>query len=92
MRVRRTGNVQLREKLCIILLFKAAFNAINKWIGWVIMYQAEQAHLMVEERFGSRKFKSAIYQCLNKQLLYDLIQFWQTAATLCLNDMKSCYD
>jgi len=41
------------KKLCIILLFEADFNANNKWIGWAIMYQAEQAHLMAEEHFGS---------------------------------------
>jgi len=54
------------EKLHIILLFEVDFNANNKWIGRVVMYQVEQANLLAEERFGSHKFKSAIHQCLNK--------------------------
>jgi len=67
-----TGDFNV-EKLCIILLFKADFNANNKWIGWAIMFQAEDACLLAKEQFGSRKFKLAIHQCLNKQLFYDLI-------------------
>jgi len=38
------------------------------------------------------KKKSAIIQCLNKHLLYDLIRFRRSAAALCSNDAKSCYD
>jgi len=80
------------KNLRIILLFKANFNANNKWLGHVIMYQAEQAHLLAHKQYGSCKFKSAIYQCLNKQLLYDVIQFKQWLAALCSNDAKSCYN
>jgi len=80
------------EKLQIILLFEADFNANNKWIGQAIMYQAEQANLLAEEQFGSRKFKLAIHQCLNKQLFYDLARFRRQPAALCSNDAKSCYD
>jgi len=61
------------EKLRIILLFEADFNANNKWIGCVVMYKAEQEHLLANEQFGSCKFKSVIYQCLNKHLFYDLV-------------------
>jgi len=63
------------KKLRIILLFEADFNTNNKWIGQALMYQVEQAHLLVDEQFGSCKFKLAIYQCLNKQLFYNLIHF-----------------
>jgi len=80
------------EKLWIILLFEADFNANNKWIGQAIMYQVEQANLLAEEQFGSHKFKSAIHQWLNKQLFYDLVQFRRQLAALCSNDAKSCYD
>ena len=85
------GNFNV-EKLWIILLFEADFNANNKWIGRAIMYQAEQANLLAEEQFGSHKFKSAIHQCLNKQLFYDLVQFRRQPVALCSNDAKSCYD
>jgi len=80
------------EKLQIMLLFEADFNANNKWIGHMVMYQAEWAHLLAEEQFGSQKFKLAIHQCLNKQLFYDLICFRHQLAVLCSNDAKSCYD
>jgi len=63
------------EKLHIILLFETNFNVINKWIRWAIMFWAKDAHLLAEEQFGSRKYKLAIHQCLNKQLFYNLVWF-----------------
>ncbi len=36
-----TGDFNV-EKLRIILLFEADFNANNKWIGRAVMYQAKQ--------------------------------------------------
>jgi len=86
-----TGDFNV-EKLRIILLFEADFNSNNKWIGWAVMYQAEKNLLLADEQYGSRKFKSAIHQCLNKCLLYDLIRFRRQLAALCSNDAKSCYD
>jgi len=86
-----TGDFNV-EKLRIILLFEADFNTNNKWIGRAVMYQAEQHSLLADEQYGSRKFKSAIHQCLNKCLLYDLIRFRRQPAALCSNDAKSCYD
>jgi len=67
-------------------------NANNKWIGWAIMFQAEDSHLLAEEQFGSQKYKLAIHQCLNKQLFYDLVWFLRQPVVLCSNDAKSCYD
>jgi len=75
------------EKLCIILLFEANFNANNKWNR-----QAEQHELMAPEQFGSHKFKTAIHQCLNKKLFYNLHRFNWSPAALCSNNAKSCYD
>jgi len=80
------------EKLQIILLFEVDFNFNNKWIGCAVMYRAEDAKLLAEEQYGSQKYKSAIYQCLNKQLFYDLVRFRKCPAALCSNDAKSCYD
>jgi len=80
------------EKLQIILLFEADFNANNKWIGRAIMFCTKDAYLLAEEQFGSRKYKSAIHQCLNKQLFYNLVRFQRRPVTLCSNDAKSCYD
>jgi len=67
-----TGDFNV-EKLCIILLFEADFNTNNKWIGRAIMFRAEDTHLLAKEQFGSQKYKSAIHQCLNKQLFYNLV-------------------
>jgi len=86
-----TGDFNI-EKLRIILLFEADFNTNNKWISRAVMYQAEQSHLLADEQYGSRKFKSSIHQCLNKCLLYDLIRFKRLPAALCSNNAKSCYD
>ncbi len=79
------------EKLRIILLFEADFNSNNKWLGCAVMLNTEQFNLLAPEQYGSRKKKSAIAQCLNKLLFYDIICFrWQPAA-LCSNNAKSCY-
>jgi len=71
------------KKLHIILVFEVDFNLNNKWIGWVVMYQAEQANLLAEEQFGSQKYKLVIHQCLNKQLFYDVVCFKQQPVALC---------
>jgi len=63
------------EKLRITLLFQADFNANNKWIGQAIMYQAKKQELLAPEQFGSQKHKTAIHQCLNKQLFMTFIGF-----------------
>jgi len=90
--IEKTTGISDMEKLCIILLFEVDFNANNKWISQAIMFQVENAHPLAEEQFGCCKFKSAIHQCLNKQLFYDLVQFKRQPAALCSNDAKSCYD
>jgi len=80
------------EKLHIILLFEADFNANNKWIDQAVMFQAECTHLLANEQYGSCKHKTAIHQCLNKNLFYNLVRFKRQPVDLCLNDAKSCYD
>jgi len=85
------GNFNM-EKLRIILLFEADFNANNKWLGRAAMYMAESLNLLADEQYSSRKQKVAVFQCLNKGLFYDLLRFWKRPAALCSNDAKSCYD
>jgi len=75
------------DKLHIIHLFEADFNANNKWLGQVIM-----TLLLAEEQHGSCKQQSAIVQCLYKFFWYDLIFSTRILVALCLNDIKSCYD
>jgi len=85
------GNFNV-EKLQIILLFKANFNANNEWIGWVVMLNAKTLNLLVDEQYGSRRNKAAVLQCLNKGIFYDLLWQWKRLAVLCSNNAKSCYD
>jgi len=80
------------EKLHIILLFEANFNANNKWIGRVVMFQAKRESLLADKQFGSCKFKLGIHQCLNYHLFYDLVRFRRQLVALCSNDAKSCYN
>ncbi len=80
------------EKLRIILLLEADFNANNKWLGQVVMLNAESLNLLAEERYSSHRNKAAVLQCLNKGQFYDLLHQWKHPAALCSNDTKSCYD
>jgi len=66
------GNFQV-NKLQIILLFKADFNQINKYIGQEMMYHAEQYRLVDREQYGSHHGHSSITQSLNKCLTFDQI-------------------
>jgi len=85
------GNFNV-EKLRIILLFEADFNANNKWIGRAVMFNAETMDLLADKQYGSRRHKAAVLQCLNKGLFYDLLWQLKKPAALCLNNAKSCYD
>jgi len=80
------------DKICIIHLFNADFNANNKWLGQAIMTQAKSKQLLADKQYGSQKQQLAIVQCLNKCLCYDLICGTQISAALCSNDTQSCYN
>jgi len=66
------GNCKV-TKLQIILLFKADFNQLNKFIGKEMMYQAEENGLVAGKQYSSQHGKSAITQSLNKCLAFDLV-------------------
>ncbi len=60
------GNFQV-NKLCIILLFEANFNQLNKHIGQNMMYHMEQYGLVAKEQYGSQQHgHSSITQSINK--------------------------
>jgi len=80
------------SKLCIILLFEADFNQLNKFIGKEMMYQSEENDLVAGEQYGSRHRKSTITQSLNRRLAFDLIRQFKRAAIVCSNNAKSCYN
>ena len=63
------------KKLRIIMLVKANFNSNNKWLGQAMMRLAKEQNLIAPEQYGSKKYKAASTQCLNKCLFYDLHHF-----------------
>ena len=54
------------EKLRTILLYEADFNAVNKILGRHMLANGENCDSIAPEQYGSRKNKTAIIQCLNK--------------------------
>ena len=80
------------SKLRTILLYEADYNHNNKLMGRAMMGYAEANQLLAPEQYGSRRGHSAIYQCLNKVLTYDLLRQTKRPGGLCSNDAKSCYD
>jgi len=85
------GNFQV-DKLCIILLFEADFNQLNKHIGREMMHHTEQHGLVAREQYGSWHGCSSITQSLNKCLTFDQIRQLKQVAIVCSNDAKSCYN
>jgi hypothetical protein len=50
------------------------FNYLNKFIGRRVMQQAEEAHSIASEQFGSRKQKISINNnAINKLLTTDIL-------------------
>lgn len=79
-------------KLRTILLYEAEFNHGNKGMGREVARQAEIASAFAPENYGSRKGFQAIEQCLNKELVFDILRQTRRSAVLVSNDAKSCYD
>ena len=80
------------SKLRTILLYEADYNHNNKLMGHAMMRYAEANSLLAPEQYGSRRGHSAIYQCLNKVITFDLFRQTKRPGGLCSNDAKSCYD
>ncbi len=85
------GNFQV-NKLWIILLFEADFIQLNKHIGRLMMYHAEQYGLVAGKQYGNRHGHSSITQSLNKHLTFNHICQLKQAAIICSNNVKLCYD
>jgi len=85
---KQAGNFNV-EKLQIILLFEGNFNQNNKWLGWAVMFHAEEHQQMAKEQYGSHKEKLADIQCLSKWLLNDYACYTHEPMVLCSNDAKS---
>jgi Reverse transcriptase (RNA-dependent DNA polymerase) len=70
----------------------ADFNFLNKIIGRRVMENAERAHSIAPEQFGSRKGKSSILHAINKQLTVDILRQEKRNFSLITLDAKGCYD
>jgi Reverse transcriptase (RNA-dependent DNA polymerase) len=91
MLVKKEGKY-LPEELRTILLFDVQFNGNNKLLGRRMMTFAEELNLIAPEQYGSRKHKSAMHQCMNKRLTFDLWRQLKWPAAMSMSDLKSCYD
>jgi hypothetical protein len=70
---KKAGNFRV-DKLWAILLYEAGFDQNNKFLGRAMMRNAELKNILAKEQYGSRKKMSAIDQCLNKRLTFDLLR------------------
>ena len=80
------------EKMRTIVLMNSEYNMNNKKLGKEVMDNAEKNKTVAPEQYRSRKNKKSIEALLNKRLTCDILCQTRTAATLCSNDTKSCYD
>ena len=79
-------------KMRTIVLMNSEYNMNNKKLGKEVMSNAEKNKTVAPEQYGSRKNKKSIEALLNKRLTCDILRQTRTAAALCSNDAKSCYD
>ena len=90
--IEKKPGVYLVERLRAIVLFECDANNVFKKLGRDMMKTAEELKLLADEQFGSRKHKSAVEQCFNKRLTYDISRQLRKPMALISNDAKSCYD
>jgi hypothetical protein len=88
---KKTGVYQV-DKMRTIVLFEAAFNALNKILGRTMMWTAEDSNQLADEQYGSRKLHRSIDQGSNKRLSADPMMRLRWPGAICSNDAKSCDD
>ena len=65
---------------------------IDKQLGKKILQNAEEAEMIEEDQFGSRKNYKAIGALICKIVMSDLLRQQKRAGALGINDAKRCYD
>jgi hypothetical protein len=68
-----------------IVLFLADCNYAFKQIGHQMMYNAEKAHALAPEQYGSRKTHRVTDLATNKSLTYDILHQKKQVGAVCLN-------
>ena len=79
------------ERLRTIVLMEADFNHNNKFFGRQMMHHGVLNDLLAKEQY-SIPGKKCIDHVINRRLLFDLIRYQKTSASMASVDLKSCYD
>jgi hypothetical protein len=90
--VRETLGVTLVTKLCAILLMEGDFNATNKIVYGVRMFQNARNHNLMPEEIFSEKNSMADNGMLCKTLFFDIARQARVPAATALVDASNCYD
>ena len=84
--------VHLVSKLRAILLMEADFNATNKEVYGVRMFNVAQKYKLIPEEIFSKKNRTADDGGLAKMLFYDIVRQSCSAAAIALVDASNCYN
>ena len=88
--LKKEGLIEV-NKLRTIVLMEADFNHNNKYLGRSMMNHAILHDLLAKEQY-SIPGKKCIDHVINRKLLFDLIRYQKTSASMASVDLKSCYD
>ncbi len=84
--------VCLVSKLRAILLMEADFNATNKEVYGVRMFNVAQKYKLIPEEIFSKQNRTADDGGLAKMLFYDIVLQSRSAAAIALVDASNCYN
>ena len=70
---------------------EADFKFNNEILERDLMKYSKRNRNVPKEKYGSRKGRKAIFNTVNKQLLYDVIHLQWKPAILCSTDIKYFY-
>ena len=80
------------DKMRLIQLMVAPYNANNKMLGRAVMRQAEDCEIIAPDQYGSRKFHRSNMAALNKRLAMDLLRQKRQSGIISMNDAEGCFD
>ena len=86
------GNINI-QKLRLILLLEADFNALHKIVfNGRIIPELEEASVIPYEIIGGRRIQSAMHLVLNKKLLADIANVSKRPIVIIIIDTANYYD
>jgi hypothetical protein len=84
-------SLKTRKKLCIIVLFHALFNMMNKRVAKHAMTQATKLKEIPSEAYAKTRLPSSGLR-IEQSPHVDILRQHHTPAALCSNDAKQCYN